>query len=109
MRVKPCLSTGLHGGDVNRRWTLLALLNIEAHFLTFIKRFVTIAGDSGVVYKYILSAIFRSDKAETLRRVEPLYCTSTQDNTLYKKTTNGQIVLLMSNLKLQMPAYRICL
>jgi hypothetical protein len=40
------------------------------------------------VNEYVLAAIFRSDETETLRRVEPLNCTSTQDNTLYKKTTN---------------------
>jgi hypothetical protein len=40
------------------------------------------------VDKNVLTAIFRSDKAETLRRVKPLNCTSTQDNTLYIKTTN---------------------
>ena len=75
--------TGLDCGDVYRCWTFLALLHVEANFLTFIKRFVTIASDSSVVNEYVLAAIFRSDKAETLRRVEPLNCTSTQDNTLY--------------------------
>ena len=88
LRVIPCLLTGLHCGDVNRCWAFLTLLDVEANFLTFIKRFVTIASDSGVVNENVLAAIFRRDKAETLRRVEPLNCTSTQDNTLYKKNNN---------------------
>ena len=85
LRAIPCLLTGLYCGDVNRRWAFLTLLHVEADFLTFIKRFVTIASDSGVVNENVLAAIFRRDKAETLRRVEPLNCTSTQDNTLYIK------------------------
>ena len=93
MRVIPCLLTGLHSGDVNRRWAFLTLLDVKAYFLTFIKRFVTIASDSGVVNEYVLAAIFRSDKAETLRRVEPLNCTSTQDNTLYIKNNKWTDIL----------------
>ena len=83
LHVIPCLLTGLHCGDVNRCWAFLTLLDVEANFLTFIKRFVTIASDSGVVNEHVLAAIFRRDKAETLPRVEPLNCTSAQDNTLY--------------------------
>ena len=85
LAVIPCLLTGLHCRDVSRCWAFLTLLDVEADFLTFIKRFVTIASDSGVVNEYVLAAIFRRDKAETLRRVEPLNCTSTQNNTLYIK------------------------
>jgi hypothetical protein len=63
----------------------LTLFHVEANLLTFIKRFVTIASDSSVVNEYVLATIFWRDKTETLRRVEPLNCTSTQDNTLYIK------------------------
>ncbi len=66
----------------------MTLLDVEAHFLTFVERFVTLASDCGVVNEYVLAAIFRSDEAETFRRVEPLNCTSTQDNTLYQKNNN---------------------
>ena len=69
----------------------MTLLDVEAHFLTFVECFVTIARNSGVVNEYVLAAIFWSDKAETLRRVKPLNCTSTQDNTLYIKTTIGRV------------------
>jgi hypothetical protein len=81
------LLTGLDCGNVNRCWSFLTLLHIEAYFLTFIKRLVTIASDSCVVDEYVLATIFRRNKAETLRCVEPLNCTSTQNNTLYIKTT----------------------
>lgn len=91
LRIKPCQLTGLHSGNVNCRWAFLTLLDIKAHFLTFVERLVTFASDSGMVDEYVLAAIFRSDKAETFRRVEPLNCTSTQDNTLYIKTTNGRV------------------
>ena len=76
---------GLHCRDVNCRWTFLALFNVEAHFLTFVQCLVTITSDGCVVDKYVLTAIFRSDKAKTFRRIKPLNCTSTQDNTLYIK------------------------
>jgi len=82
--VKPCQETGLHSRHIDCRWTFLALLDIEAHFLTFVECLVTIACNCGVVNEYVLAAIFRSDETETFRRVKPLNCTSTQDNTLYK-------------------------
>lgn len=63
----------------------MALLDVEAHFLTFVECFVTLASNCGVVNENVLAAIFRSDETKTFRRVEPLNCTSTQDNTLYKK------------------------
>ncbi len=85
---KPSRVTGLHGRYVDCRWTFLTLLDVEAHFLTFVECFVTLASDCGVVNEYVLAAIFRSDEAETFRRVEPLNCTSTQDNTLYQKNNN---------------------
>jgi len=35
-----------------------------------------------MVNKYVFATVFRSDETKSLRRVEPLNCTSTQDNTL---------------------------
>ena len=75
----------LHCRNVDCRRTFLALLDVEAHFLTFVECLITVASDCGVMDEYVLSAIFRSDETKTFRRVEPLNCTSTQDNTLYKK------------------------
>ncbi|ASJ75524.1 hypothetical protein IMCC3135_27350 [Granulosicoccus antarcticus IMCC3135] len=66
----------------------MALLDVEAHFLTFVESFVTVAGDCGVMNENVLTAIFWSDETKTFRRVEPLNCTSTQDNTLYQKNNN---------------------
>jgi len=91
----------LHRRDVYRRWAFLALLDVEAHFLTFVKCLVTITSDGCVVNEYVLSAIFRSDKAKTFRRVEPLYCTSTQDNTLYIK--NNKRVLVSNDWEARTP------
>jgi len=55
----------LHGCDVYRRWTFLALLNIKRDFLPFVESFVTIACDGCVMDKYILTTIFSSPRRTT--------------------------------------------
>jgi len=64
---------------------LLTLLDVESHFLTFIEGLIPVAVDGCVVDENVLATVFGSDEAEALRRVEPLDCTSTQNNTLYRK------------------------
>ncbi len=54
--------------------------------MPFVESFVTIACDGCMVNKYVFATVFRSDETKSLRRVEPLNCTSTQDNTLIKTT-----------------------
>jgi len=46
------------------------------------------------VNEYVLSTVFRSDETEAFRCVEPLNCTSTQSNTLYKIKQLGENQLL---------------
>ena len=73
-RVRPAKlkDADLEARYVFRLQTLWALLHFKFHGLPFIQRFVAVHGDRGEVYEYILSRL-PLDKAETLRRVKPLY------------------------------------
>jgi len=65
-------SKALDGLYVFRRGTLLALRDVEAYALTFLKGFKTGTLDGAVVNKYVPAVIF-FDEAEAFLLIKPFY------------------------------------
>src|SRR3954469_24908335 len=60
-------------GDVLRRWSLLALDDVELHLFPFGQRLEAAALDGGVMHEAVLLAIRWGDEAKALRVVEPFH------------------------------------
>src|SRR5437016_12284600 len=69
--------------DVLRRWTLLALDDIELNALALGQRLESVRLDRGVVNEAVLLAVLGGDEAESLRVVEPLHDTGDACHLLY--------------------------
>ena len=78
------LIRGLDRLHVYGRRTLLALLYVKLHLLTFGQRpGKTSTLDGGEMDEYVLAAVLRGNEAEALRFVEPLNCSCNHERYLY--------------------------
>jgi len=74
----------------------LALLDVEGHSITFIKRFETNSIDTGMMNKYIRT-IFLFDESKSFSRIKPLYNSICHNDILLSK--------YFQNLKLEDTSY----